>query len=166
MRGLLLLILAAPLIELWFLIRVGSSLGAITTIFLLVAAGMIGMSLLRQQSFSTLLRVEQRLQTGELPATEILEGFVLSLAAILLIIPGFITDLLAIPLLIPPLRRGLVRRILSSGYYETRFRATSYSTGNTNSGNPNSGNADPFRNSTGGEIIDGEWRREDDPRLR
>ncbi len=161
MRGLLLLILAAPLIELWFLIRVGSSLGAITTIFLLVTAGMIGMSLLRQQSFSTLLRVEQRLQTGELPATEILEGFVLSLAAVLLIIPGFISDLLAIPLLIPPLRRGLVRRILRSGYYETRFRAATYSTGSANPGNE-----DPFRNSPAGDIIEGEWRREDDPRLR
>lgn len=153
MRGLLLLILAAPLIELWFIIRVGASLGAITTICLLIMAGMAGMALLRQQSFSTLLRVEQRLQAGELPATDILEGFVLSFAALLLLIPGFISDLLAIPLLIPPLRRLLVARFLTSRYYSMHYNTYRHSAVR-NPGHPQDS-----------AIIDGEFRREDDPRL-
>lgn len=145
MRIFLWLFLAAPLIELWFVIRVGSSLGAINTICLLILAGMIGITLLRQQSLNTLLRVDQRLQMGELPASEILEGFVLALAAVLLIIPGFITDILAIPLLIPPLRRWLASRFVNTGYYHQHY----------------------YREPTGEQhdIIDGEYRREEDPRL-
>lgn len=150
MRVFLWLFLAAPLIELWFIIRVGSELGAITTIFLLVMAGVVGMSLLRQQSFNTLLRVDQRLQMGEMPAEEILEGFALTLAAVLLIIPGFITDILALPLLIRPLRRWLVKRFLRTAYYQQHYFRQ-----------------DTYRQDTRhqSDIIDGEFRREDDHRL-
>lgn len=151
MRVFLWLLLASPLIELWFLIRVGSQLGAINTIFLLIAAGVVGMNLLRQQSLSTLMRVDQRLQTGELPAVEILEGFILTLAAVLLIIPGFITDILAIPLLVPPLRRWLAKRFLATGYYKQHYYQTS---------------ADPEGRAHDANIIDGEFRREDEPKLR
>lgn len=145
MRVFLWLLLAAPLIELWFLIKVGSSIGAINTIVLLILAGVVGASLLRKQSFNTLLRVDQRLQMGELPAAEILEGFALALAAILLIIPGFITDILALPLLTPPLRRLLSGRFVKTGYYHQHY----------------------YREPTGEQhdIIDGEYRREEDPRL-
>src|SRR6478735_9429430 len=142
--------LAAPLIELWFMIRVGSEIGAIPTIFLLIMAGSIGMSILRKQSFDTLLRVNQRLQTGEVPAVEILEGFALTLAAVLLIIPGFITDILALPLLIPPLRRWLVKHFLGTGYYKQHYyKQPGYK----------------HHDGQSSDIIDGEFRREDDPRL-
>ena len=145
MRVFLWLLLAAPLIELWFMIRVGSSIGAINTLILLILAGVVGASLLRKQSFNTLLRVDQRLQVGELPAAEILEGFVLALAAILLMIPGFITDILAIPLLVPPLRHWLAGRFVKTGYYHQHY----------------------YREQTGEQhdIIDGEYRRDEDPRL-
>lgn len=152
MRVFLWIFLAAPLIELWFMIRVGSEIGAISTIILLVLAGIVGTNLLRQQSLNTLLRVDQRLQMGEVPAAEILQGFVLALAAILLIIPGFITDILAIPLLISPLRNWLVKRFLGTGYYRQHYHQQN-----------------PFHhqqpNGQDADIIDGEFRREDDAKL-
>jgi UPF0716 protein FxsA len=154
MRWVLWLFLALPLIELWFIIRVGSVLGGFTTIALLIGAGIVGTHLLRRQGFNTLAQFDQRLQRGELPAEEILGGFVLSLAALLLIIPGFLTDVLAIPLLISPLRQWLVRRLLTSSFYTQRY--TTHGRG-------------PFRETSsrsGGDIIDGEYQREDDPRLR
>lgn len=138
------LLLAAPLLELWFLIRVGAWIGALPTIALLVLAGVAGMAILRQQSFNTLLKVDQRLQAGELPAGEILEGFLLAMAAMLLVIPGFLTDILALPLLLPPLRRWLAQRFLRTGYYRQHYTTTVHRA----------------------DIIEGEWRREDDPRLR
>ncbi|MCC7515752.1 MAG: FxsA family protein [Pseudomonadales bacterium] len=150
MRVFFWLLLAAPLIELWFIIRVGSALGGLTTIVLLLAAGITGMNLLRLQGFNTLSKLDQRLQQGESPATEILESFALALAAFLLIIPGFITDFLAIPLLIPPLRRWLVHRFIGTHYYSQHY-------------------SQHYRQQTyrdQGDIIDGEYRREDDPRLR
>ncbi|HNL91447.1 MAG TPA: FxsA family protein, partial [Pseudomonadales bacterium] len=72
MRWLLWLLLAMPLIELWFIIRVGSSIGGLATIALLLGAGILGMNLLRLQGFNTLTKLDQRLQRGELPAVEIL----------------------------------------------------------------------------------------------
>jgi UPF0716 protein FxsA len=140
MRVLLWLFLAAPLIELWLMIRVGSSIGALSTIALLIGAGILGGALLRRQSFEMLLRVDQRLQQGQMPAEEILESFALTLAAVCLMIPGFITDILAAPLLIGPLRRWLIRRYLGSLYYQQHQRHES-------------------------KIIEGDWQREDDPRL-
>ena len=65
MRWLLWLLLAMPLIELWFIIRVGSSIGGFTTIALLLGAGILGMNLLRLQGFNTLSKMDQRLQRGE-----------------------------------------------------------------------------------------------------
>ena len=152
MPAVLWLLLAAPFIELWFIIRVGSSLGALNTIALLIFAGIAGMALLRRQSLSAMLRLDQRLQQGELPADEILGGFLLAFAAILLLIPGFLSDLLALPLLLPPLRRWLVRRYLGSRHYRAHYFRTSK----------------PFQQRPGAphDIIEGEWRREDDPRLR
>lgn len=145
MRAFFWLLLAAPLLELWFIIKVGSALGALTTIALLLLAGVAGVALLRHQSFSTLLRLDQRLQQGELPAAEILEGFALALAAVLLLVPGFLSDILALPLLLSPVRRALVRRALGTGYYRQHY------------GQPGRHNHP--------DIIEGEWRRDDDPRL-
>jgi UPF0716 protein FxsA len=160
MRIFLWLFLAAPLIELWFMIRVGSAIGAIPTIFLLIMAGSIGMSILRKQSFDTLLRVNQRLQTGEVPAVEILEGFILTLAAVLLIIPGFITDILALPLFISPLRSWLVKRFLRTAYYQQHYFHQHHYQKNTYEHSP-------YEKSTAQDsnIIDGEFKREDDPKL-
>ena len=153
MRWLLWLLLAMPLIELWFIIRVGSSIGGFTTIALLVGAGILGMNLLRLQGFNTLTKLDQRLQRGELPAIEILDSFALALAAFLLIIPGFITDIFAIPLLIPPLRRWLVRSFLGTHFYVQRYSSHSNTTANSTYRRDN-------------DIIEGEYRREDDPQLR
>lgn len=149
-RMILWLFLAAPFIELWFLIHVGSSIGALNAIALLVGAGMLGGALLRRQSFKTLMRVDERLQKGEVPAEEILEGFVLTSAAVLLIIPGFITDVLAIPLLIPLLRRWLIRRYLASRHFQQHYFHSASQQHNTT-------------------VIEGEWRRDDNngnPHLR
>ncbi len=153
MRGFLWLLLAMPLIELWLIIRVGSSIGGLATIALLIGAGILGMNLLRLQGFNTLSKLDQRLQRGELPAEEILDGFALTLAAFLFIIPGFITDILAIPLLIPPVRRWLVKRALGTHFYVQRYSVHE----------PTTAHAPHVYN---GDIIEGEFRNEDDGRLR
>ncbi|HQQ63836.1 MAG TPA: FxsA family protein [Pseudomonadales bacterium] len=135
------LILLAPVVELWFLIHVGGSIGALNTIVLLIGAGMLGSALLRQQSFTMLMRLDDRLQKGEMPAEEILEGALLTLAAVLLIIPGFISDMLAVPLLVAPLRRLLIRRYLASRHFRSHYTQQTTT------------------------IIEGEFHRENDKRL-
>ena len=78
----------------------------------------VGVSVQKLQGISTLLRVNQRLASGELPAREILEGVLLACAGALLLTPGFITDTLGFSLLTPPIRRWLAGRVVSRGWLQ------------------------------------------------
>lgn len=111
MRFVFLFMLLLPVAEIWSLIEVGSRLGVIPTIVLVILSAMLGLQLLRRQGVSTLLRINQKLATGELPAEEVVNGLLLATAGVLLIIPGFITDVMALFCLFP-LTRLLIGRIL------------------------------------------------------
>lgn len=111
--ALLALFLVIPLIEIWFLIEVGSVVGALWTILLVVSTAVAGGWLIRFQGFSTFLRFQQNLQQGQLPAVELAEGVALLVAGALLLTPGFFTDGVGFLLLIPPLRQKIIRYAFS-----------------------------------------------------
>lgn len=119
MRWLLLLFIVIPLAEMLLLFEVADRIGGLWTLFLVVLTAVLGVQILRWQGLSTLLRASQRLQSGELPATEIVEGMLLAAAGALLLTPGFITDTLGFLFLTPPLRRLLAARIVRSGMLST-----------------------------------------------
>ena len=112
MRFFLLLFIVLPLAELWLLIQVGTLVGALPTVSLVVLTALVGLVLLRHQGLATLTRGRQRLEAGELPAEEMLEAMVLALSGVLLIAPGFVTDTLGLLGLLPPLRRWLVAALV------------------------------------------------------
>lgn len=115
MRGLLLIFIIVPVVEMWFLIQVGKVIGAWPTIGLVLLTAMIGLSLLRRQGFQTLMRVQERLNQGEIPATEVVEGVLLAVGGALLLTPGFFTDFLGFTCLLPFTRRRAAKYLLSSG---------------------------------------------------
>lgn len=115
MRLLFLLFIALPILELWLLFQVGDVIGFFPTVGLVLATGALGLHILRSQSFSTLRRAQSRMQTGELPGKEIIEGFFIAVGGALLLTPGFITDVIAIVFLFPFTRRALVRHLLTKG---------------------------------------------------
>lgn len=104
---LFLLFLLVPLVELWFLIKVGGWIGALPTVALTVMTAVIGASLARLQGLKTLLRMRQTVARGETPAVEVIEGVLLLAAALLLLTPGFFTDALGFACLLPAIRRAL-----------------------------------------------------------
>jgi UPF0716 protein FxsA len=106
----LLLFVATPLVELYFLIKVGSIIGALPTIGLSLLTAVIGGYLVRRQGLSVLMRVRDMLEQGEMPALELLDGALLLLCGFALLLPGFVTDTIGFLLLIPPLRHALIRR--------------------------------------------------------
>lgn len=112
MRFILLLFVILPIIELIVLIEVGSAIGALYTIGLVLLTAVIGAALLRSQGLVTLLRANQRLQSGEIPAQEVCEGFLLAVGGALLLTPGFITDAVGFLCLLPGTRHWLVGKIL------------------------------------------------------
>jgi len=109
MPYLFLLFLFMPVIEIWLIIEVGSSIGAAWTILLIFFTAFLGATLLRQQGFSTLFRARQKMDEGEVPAREMLEGVMLAFAGALMLTPGFVTDGIGFLLLLPPVRSALIQ---------------------------------------------------------
>lgn len=140
---LLLLFFTVPLVEIYVLLEVGGIVGVLPTIALVVLTAIIGAGLIRSQGITTLGRVQQELERGELPAVGIIEAALLLVAGALLLTPGFVTDTIGFLILVPPLRRWAVQSFL-----EKRMVAAHMAPG-----------PDPSR---GPRVIDGEYRREDD----
>jgi UPF0716 protein FxsA len=110
-----------PLIEIYVLIQVGQVIGAGWTVFFVVLTAVIGVQLLKSQGLSTMTRAQHKMNHGELPAAELLEGLALAVAGALLLTPGFFTDAIGFLLLFPPTRFMLVRyfskRMMASGRF-------------------------------------------------
>lgn len=106
----LLLFVGAPLVELYFLIQVGSVIGALPTIALSILTAVLGGALVRMQGLAVIMRVRESLDRGEAPALALIDGAVLLMCGFLLLLPGFVTDIAGFLLLIPPLRHALIRR--------------------------------------------------------
>ena len=107
-RLLLVLFLVVPLAEIWVLIEVGSVVGAVATIALVVLTAIVGAALMRSQGLAILFRARATMAQGEVPALELLEGAVILIAGALLLTPGFITDTAGFACLVPSVRRHLI----------------------------------------------------------
>jgi UPF0716 protein FxsA len=115
LRLLFILFLTVPLIEIYLLIQVGSAIGALPTVALVIFTAVLGAGLLRWQGFATLQRVRQTMARGELPAIEMFEGAILLVCGALLLTPGFFTDIIGFLGLVPFIRRGFVLWLIGKG---------------------------------------------------
>lgn len=95
--------------ELFLLVRVAAAITFRPTLGLCILTAMIGGAMVRYQGIQTLKKLQGQVQTGHLPATEILEGLVLLIIGVLLCVPGFITDAFGFLMLVPPVRRAAVK---------------------------------------------------------
>ncbi|MCP5160151.1 MAG: FxsA family protein [Hahellaceae bacterium] len=114
MRYLFLLFIVMPVLEMMVLIKVGALIGMWYTIGFVLFTAFLGANLLKRQGVSTLLRANQKMAYGEIPAQEVAEGFLIALGGALLLTPGFITDAFGFALLVPAIRGLLVRKVVSS----------------------------------------------------
>ena len=103
----ILLIILVPAIEIYLLIKIGSQIGAITTIFLILLTAVVGIYYAKYEGLNTLRSGFAQLSKNETPAYEVISGAAIAFAALLLIIPGFATDILGF-LLIFPISRKLI----------------------------------------------------------
>ena len=120
MRFLLLPFILFPVIEMVVLIEVGSAIGALNTVALVLLGAFIGLQVLRQQGFSTIVKARYKMAAGELPAMEMVEGFMIALGGLLLMLPGFVTDFMGALLLVPPCRKWLIKRMIASGRWKVQ----------------------------------------------
>ena len=101
MSPILLLIILVPVIEIFFLIKIGSQIGAITTIFLIFMTAIVGIYYAKYEGLNTLKSGFTQLNKNETPAYEVISGAAIAFAALLLIVPGFVTDIIGFLLIFP-----------------------------------------------------------------
>ena len=105
MNPIILAIILVPVLEIYLLIKIGSQIGAITTILLIFTTAIIGIYYAKYEGLNTLRSGFSQLSRNETPAYEVISGAAIAFAAILLIIPGFLTDLLGFLLIFPITRK-------------------------------------------------------------
>ena len=103
-----------PILEMYILIEVGGFIGALNTIGLVLLTALLGLILLRQQGFRTLLNARNKLMQAELPTEELVTGIFLAVGGALLLTPGFVTDFIGFMCLLPFTRSFLMSLIATS----------------------------------------------------
>tara|TARA_Y100001970_G_scaffold125037_1_gene154811 strand:+ start:3138 stop:3563 length:426 start_codon:yes stop_codon:yes gene_type:complete len=111
MNSLLIFIISIPIIEIYLFIKIGSQIGALTTIFLIFLTAFVGLIYARYEGFNTLKSGMSQLIKNELPIYEIISGAALAFAALLLILPGFATDFVGLLIIFPPTRKFLLKNV-------------------------------------------------------
>ena len=125
MNSIFLAIILVPIIEIYLLIKIGSQIGAITTILLIFSTAIIGVYYAKYEGLNTLKSGFSQLRKNETPAYEVISGAAIAFAALLLIIPGFATDLIGF-LLIFPLSRKFIFNKISKKFYKRKERKNNF----------------------------------------
>ena len=120
MNPIFLTIILIPVIEIYLLIKIGSEIGAITTILLIFTTAIVGIYYAKYEGLNTLKAGFNQLKQNEAPTYEVLSGAAIAFAAVLLIIPGFVTDLVGFFLIFPLSRRVIFNNLFKKFSNESK----------------------------------------------
>nr|WP_269783372.1 FxsA family protein [Photobacterium phosphoreum] len=148
----MLLFIVVPMVEIGLFIQVGGLLGLWPTIAIVFLTAVIGASLVRSQGIATLISVQKKLQQGEVPTQEIIEGMLLAVAGVLLLTPGFMTDALGLVLLLPLSRAKVARLLMQKVTLKNSF----------NQFGGGFAHHTHSKDAANGDVFDGEFERKDD----
>ena len=111
MNSIFLTIILIPVIEIYLFIKIGSEIGAFSTIFLIFTTAIVGVYYAKYEGLNTLKSGFVQISKNETPAYEVLSGAAIAFAAILLIIPGFFTDIIGFLLILPLSRKYIFSKL-------------------------------------------------------
>jgi UPF0716 protein FxsA len=159
------LFILVPTIEISLFIEVGDYIGVWPTIGLTFLTAALGAFLVRSQGLQTLLTAQERMQQGEMPTQQFVEGILLVLSGVLLFTPGFMTDTFGIILLIPFSRHLIAKHILK------RMAVVASQRGGASGFTPFNQGASPFAQNDDskdqqGKVFEGEFERKNDDNNR
>ena len=98
-----------PLVELAILIYLGTLIGALYAILIVVITGLLGAFLARRQGLATLSRIRNSVEQGVLPSSDLFQAVLILIGGLLLLTPGLITGLVGFVLLVPQTRNLITR---------------------------------------------------------
>ena len=113
MNSILLLIILIPVIEIYLFIKIGSQIGAITTILLIFATAIIGIYYAKYEGLNTLRSGFIQIRNNKAPTHEMMAGAAIAFAALLLIVPGFATDVLGFLIIFPTSRNFFLEKFFN-----------------------------------------------------
>ena len=110
MNSIFLAIILIPVIEIYLLIKIGSEIGALTTILLIFTTAIVGIYYAKYEGLNTIKSGFDQLSKNETPAYEVISGAAIAFAALLLIVPGFATDVIGFLLIFPLTRKFILNQ--------------------------------------------------------
>ena len=113
MNSILLIIISIPIIEIYLFIKIGSQIGAIYTILLILITAIVGVYYAKYEGLNTLKSGFIQLSKNETPTYEMLSGAAIAFAALLLIIPGFATDIFGFLIIFPISRKFIFKKFFN-----------------------------------------------------
>ncbi len=164
MRSPILVILLLPAMEIGLLALFASRFGLASVAAEVLGTSLLGVLLLRRAGYRNLVALNARLQQPQEPPEKILRDLLGAVAGVLLVIPGIATDLVGLVLLLPGVRDRVARSWTSSGKV-FRYQAgagTPWEQAPPGPGVHRSSGAEAGRRPAGGDVIEGEFRREED----
>ena len=109
-----------PIIEIIIFITVGSSIGILNTIVVILITALAGIYLVRRQGINLLFNAQRNLSQGVMPAQEIKGGIFLLISGLLLITPGFFTDCIGFLMFLKPVQNFV--ELKAKKYFQSRRR--------------------------------------------
>ena len=122
MNSILLLIILVPAIEIYLLIKIGSQIGAISTILLIFTTAFVGIYYAKYEGLNTLKSGFAQLSKNEAPTYQVISGAAIAFAALLLIMPGFVTDILGFLIIFPISRKFIFNNFSKKFKYKNNLR--------------------------------------------
>ena len=110
MNPIFLSIILVPVVEIFLLIKIGSQIGAVTTILLIFTTAIVGIYYAKYEGLNTLKSGFEHISKNKTPTYEMLSGAAIAFAALLLIIPGFATDIIGFLIIFPISRNFLFKK--------------------------------------------------------
>lgn len=118
---LIFLFTVVPVTELMLLFKAGAAIGGFNTVAIVILTGVVGASLAKSQGLSLLQQIQVQMQKGQLPAEQLLQGFLILAGGLLLMTPGFITDFLGFAMVFPVTRLIFVKFL--KVYFEQKIKS-------------------------------------------
>ena len=157
-----LLFIVMPIVEIALLLRMGDVVGWIPTLLIVIVTAIVGSAMLRQQGLATLNKARQRMDGGEMPAQQLLEGILIMIGGVLLLTPGFVTDTFGFICLIPVTRQWLAAKLSARAIVGFSAATQAGAPGAAPNMGQTGRSAPKGQRSGSGEIIDGDFKRIDD----
>ena len=109
-----------PIIEIIIFITIGSSIGILNTIAIILTTALVGIFLVRRQGIKLLFDAQRNLSQGVMPTAEIKGVIFLLISGLLLITPGFFTDCFGFAVFLKPVQNLIATQ--AKKYFNSRIR--------------------------------------------